>query len=50
VQGNYEGFRRREVLKAKEVHRAQGMLGSPIELDFTGMESKAKLPSGNLMP
>ncbi len=29
VQGNYDGVTKREVLKAKEVRRAQAMLGNP---------------------
>ena len=31
IQGNYEGFTTREVLKAKEARQAQAMLGNPRE-------------------
>ncbi len=29
VQGNYEGYRKREVLRAKEARRGQALLGNP---------------------
>ena len=33
VQGNYEGYTKREVLKAKEARRAQAIMGNPSEKD-----------------
>jgi hypothetical protein len=39
VRGNYEGFTKREVLKAKEARRGQAMLGNPSEADYKGMVS-----------
>jgi hypothetical protein len=39
VRGNYEGYTRREILKAKEARRAQTMLGSPSEKDLQGLVS-----------
>ncbi len=44
VHGNYEGFTKREVIKAREAREAQAMLGNPSEKDFQG------LVSGNLIP
>jgi hypothetical protein len=44
VHGNYEGFTKREVIKAREVREAQAMLGNPSKKDFQG------LVSGNLIP
>ena len=39
VQGNYEGYTKREVLKAKEARRAQAMMGNPSKKDCKGMVS-----------
>ncbi len=39
VQGNYEGYTKQEVLKAKEARQAQAMLGNPSEKDYKGMVS-----------
>jgi hypothetical protein len=39
VRGNYEGYTKREILKAKEARRAQAMLGNPSESDYRGMVS-----------
>jgi hypothetical protein len=39
VRGNYEGYTKQEVLKAKEARQAQAMLGNPSEKDFKGMVS-----------
>jgi hypothetical protein len=44
VRGNYEGFTKQEVIKAREAREAQAMLGKPSEKDFQG------LVSGNLIP
>jgi hypothetical protein len=34
VRENYEGYTKREVLRAKEAHCAQAMIGNPSEGDF----------------
>ena len=34
VRGNYEGYTKREVLRAKEAPRAQALLGNPSEKDY----------------
>ena len=39
VRGNYEGFTKKEVLRAREARRLQGLVGSPSEKDFKGMVS-----------
>jgi hypothetical protein len=39
VRGNYEGYTKREVLRAKEARRAQALLGNPSEKDYRGMVS-----------
>jgi hypothetical protein len=39
VQGNYEGYMKREVLKAKEARRAQAMMENPSEKDYKTMVS-----------
>jgi len=45
VRGNYEGYTKREVLKAKEAHRAQAMLGYLSEVDYKGMVSHNLIPN-----
>ena len=44
VRGNYEGYTKREVLKAKEVHRAQAMMGNPSKKDYKTMVSNNLIP------
>ncbi len=39
VQGNYKGYTKKDVLKAKEARRAQAMIGDPSEKDCKGMVS-----------
>jgi hypothetical protein len=39
VRGNYEGYTKKDILKAKEARRAQGMIGNPSEKDYKGMVS-----------
>ena len=39
LRGIYEGYTKREVLKAKEAHRAQAMMSNPSEADYKGMVS-----------
>jgi hypothetical protein len=45
VRGNYEGYTKREVLKAKEARRAQTMMGNPSEGDYKGMVSHNLIPN-----
>jgi hypothetical protein len=45
VRGNYKGYTKKEVLQAKEVQRAQAMLGNPSEKDFKGMLSSNIIPT-----
>ena len=44
VRGNYEGYTKREVLKAKEARRAQAMMGNPSEKDYKTMVSNNLIP------
>jgi hypothetical protein len=39
VHGNYEGYTKQEVLRAKEARRAQALLGNLSEKDYRGMVS-----------
>jgi hypothetical protein len=39
VRGNYEGYTKREVLRAKKARRGQALLGNPSEKDYQGMVS-----------
>ena len=39
VRGNYEGHTKKEVLRAKEARRAQGLIGGPSEKDFKALVS-----------
>ena len=39
VRENYEGFTKREILKAKEARRRQALIGNPSESDYKGMVS-----------
>ncbi len=39
VRGNYEGYTKREVLRAKEACRGQAVLGNPSKKDYQGMVS-----------
>jgi hypothetical protein len=39
VQGNYEGYTKKDILKASEARRVQGMIGNPSEKDYKGMVS-----------
>ena len=39
VHGNYEGYTKREVRRAKEACRAQAMMGNPSEKDYKGIVS-----------
>jgi hypothetical protein len=39
VQENYEGFTKKDVIKAKEARRSQALIGNPSKKDFKGMVS-----------
>jgi hypothetical protein len=45
VQGNYKDHTKREVMRAKEARRAQGMMGNPSKKDFKGMVSNNMVPN-----
>jgi hypothetical protein len=39
VRGNYEGYTKREVLRAKKACQGQAMVGNPSEKDYQGLVS-----------
>jgi hypothetical protein len=39
VRGNYEGYTKKDILKANKERRAQRMIGKPSEKDYKGMVS-----------
>ena len=39
VQGNYEGFTKNEIIRAKQARRAQAMMGNPSKKDYKGVVS-----------
>ncbi len=39
VQANYEGYTKKDVIKAKEARRARAMMGNPSEKDYKGVVS-----------
>ena len=45
VRGNYEGYTKREALKAKEARRVQAMMGNSSEADYKGMVSHNLIPN-----
>jgi hypothetical protein len=45
VQGNYKGYRKKEVLQAREAWKVQAMLGNPSKKDFKGMVSSNIIPT-----
>ncbi len=45
IRGNYKGYTKQEVLKAKETRRAQAMMGDPSEADYKGMVSHNLIPN-----
>ena len=45
VRGNYEGYTKQEVLKAKEARRTEAMMGNPSEGDYKGMVSHNLIPN-----
>ncbi len=40
VQGNYEGYTKKDIQKEKKARRAQRMIGNPSEKDYKGMVSR----------
>ena len=52
VRGNYKGYTKREVLKAKEARRAQAMMGVPSEENYKGrwQRSTSVKQSGRYVP
>ncbi len=36
VRGNFEGFTKNKILRAKQARRAQTMMGNPSEKDYKG--------------
>ena len=50
VQGNYEGYTKREVLKAKEACMAQAMMGNPSKKDYKTVVSNNLIPKCPIMP
>ena len=48
IRGNYEGFTKREVKKAREARRLQGMLGYPSERDFKQMAKEKERVSTSI--
>ncbi len=45
VWENYEGFMKKDVIKAKEARQAQGLIGNPSKKDFKGMVSNHLIPN-----
>jgi hypothetical protein len=45
VRENYEGFTKKDVIKAKEDRQAQGLIGNPSKKDFKGMVSNHLIPN-----
>ena len=39
VRGNYEGYTKKEVMRAKEARRLQGMVGGPSNKEYAGLVS-----------
>lgn len=45
IRDNYEGFTKREVIKAHEARRLQAMMGCPSDRDFEGVVREKLLPN-----
>ncbi len=45
VRQNYEGYTKKEILRAKEARRAMGLIGYPNEQDFKGMVRENTIPN-----
>ena len=50
VRENYEGYTKREVLRVKEAHCAQAMIGNPSKGDFRGMVSSNMIKNCSITP
>jgi hypothetical protein len=50
VRENYEGYTKREVLRAKEARRAQAMIGNLSEEDFKAMVSSNMIKNCSITP
>ena len=50
VRGNYEGYTKRKVLKAKEARRAQAVMGNPSKKDYKTMVSNNLIPECPITP
>ena len=50
VRENYEGYTKREVLRAKEARRAQAKIGNPSEGDCKGMVSSNMIKNCSITP
>jgi hypothetical protein len=50
VRGNYGGYTKGEVLKAKEARRAQAMMGNPSKKDYNTMVSNNLIPECPITP
>ena len=50
VRENYEGYTKREVLRAKEARRAQAMIRNPSKGDFKGMVSSKMIKNCSITP
>jgi hypothetical protein len=46
VRGNYEGYTKQEVLKAKEACRGQALIGNPSEKNYRNMVSRNMIANG----
>jgi hypothetical protein len=45
VRQNYEGYTKKEILRAKEARPAMGLIGYPNEQDFKGMVRAKMIPN-----
>jgi hypothetical protein len=50
VQENYKGYTKREVLKAKEAHQGQAMIGNPSKGDYRGLVSSNMISNCPIAP
>jgi hypothetical protein len=50
VRGNFEGYTKKEVLQAKEAHRAQAMISNSSKGDYKGLVSNTMISNHPIMP
>jgi hypothetical protein len=50
VHGNYKGYKKREVLKAKEARRGQAMIRNPSKGDYKGLVSNNMISNCPITP